>query len=163
MHNIEAKKILDDCEGDLSRVDVIITSLGSTSNIVPYLTKYGIIRASGALEISFKTIIVDYCSWRSKKQLKHYLSRKIRDGSMNPSYDNIAKLLSEFDADWNTQFKQNVKSHSLGNRLKTSLNSLVNARNEFAHGGNPSITISDVKSYFADSKAIMEILDRLLH
>lgn len=163
MHNSDVKQILDDCENDLSRVDGIIASLGATSNIVPYLTKYGIIRASGALEVAFKTIIVDYCSWRSKKQLKQYLSKKIRDGSMNPSYDNIIKLLSDFDGDWKTQFKTNVTSHPSGNRLKTSLNSLVDARNDFAHGGNPTITISDVRSYFGDSRIIMEILDTLIH
>ena len=46
--------------------------------------------------------------------------------------------------------------------LLTSLQSLVDARNDFAHGGNPNATISDVLTYFTHARRIMEIMDDVI-
>ena len=44
----------------------------------------------------------------------------------------------------------------------TSLQSLVDARNDFAHGGHPSTSISDLITYFTDSKEVIEVLDQIV-
>lgn len=78
---------------------------------------------------------------------------------MNPSYSNICKLLKDFDEDWLTEFKTSINNSSDKTTWMTSLQSLVDARNDFAHGGNPSASIGDVIIYYQHSRAVIEALD----
>ena len=159
MNNADVQRMLDDCATELVNVTTLITSLGIASSISPYLTKYALIRACGSIEQAFKAIICDYCSRRSKKQVKRFLEKRVRDSSMNPSYQNICKLLSSFDEDWLDEFKTAVNGSADKTAWMTSLTSLVDARNDFAHGGNPSPSIGDVTTYFTHSRAVIEVLD----
>lgn len=153
---------LDKCSFEISTVESLITSLGATASATPYLTKYSLIRACGAIETAFKTLIADSCERRARKQIKRFLNRKVRESSSNPSYTNICSLLNEFDEDWKNNFKDQVKAKSNSEMLRTSLQSLVDARNEFAHGGNPNVSIRDVKQYFQDARVIVEEIDAVI-
>lgn len=162
MNNNEVLLLLDECQDDLDKVGTIIDSLGQTSSVVPYLSKYAIIKACGTIEVAYKTIIADNCSKRTKKQVKTFIDNKVRDSSHNPSYTNICNLLDEFDSDWKDNFKQQVQIHTDRDEILTSLSSLVAARNEFAHGGNPTITISDVIRYYRFCRIVIEIIDNVV-
>lgn len=153
------EELLDECQQDLRRVEVIIVSLGGSSNIVPYLNNYAIIKACGTIEVAFKRIITDYCSKRSKKQVKKFLTRKVRDNSMNPSYDTICRTLGDFDRDWKSKFKDDVNAHAEKDVILTSIKSLVDARNSFAHGGHPGLSINDTISYYLKFREAIELLD----
>jgi len=162
MNNSQVQQQLDDCAVDLAQVATIVTGLGIGSNIVPYLTKYAIIRACGVIEQSFKSVIADHCSHRSKKQVKQFLTRRIRDGSANPSFDNMCRFLGDFDDDWKSEFKAKLAHESNKSQLLTSLQSLVDARNDFAHGGNPSASLGDVTRYFTDARRVIELMDQVV-
>lgn len=163
MNNVEAEKVLIECDNDLSNALSIFTSIGATSNIVPYLNKYCIIRACGSLEVSFKTIIADFINKRSKKQIKKYINENVRENSANPSYNNICNLLKSFDLDWWREFKKKFNQHPKKHRILTSVESLVDARNEFAHGGSPNLSLSSTIQYFTTSRVMIEILDDVVN
>lgn len=76
--------------------------------------------------------------------------------------DNICKLLHDFDEDWKKDFKAQLDLEPNKANLLTSLQSLVDARNEFAHGGCPTATINDVVIYFDHAKRIIEIMDSVV-
>ena len=97
-----------------------------------------------------------------KKQLKTFVAAKVRESPANPSYSKICQILAEFDITWKDNFKNMMSTLPNKSALLTSLQSLVDARNDFAHGGNPTITISNVISYFQDSRTIIEIVDRII-
>jgi len=163
MNNSGVLQLLDDCQDELDNVKLIIDGLGSTSNIVPYLNKFAIIKACGIVEVSYKSIVADYCDRRSKPQVKKFLKKYVRENSRNPNYSDICNLLKEFDANWHTTFKARIDAHPDRSRMKTSIESLVDARNEFAHGGNPSSTVSDVIGYFRDFRVVLEIIDDIVN
>ena len=162
MNNIQVLQQLDNCAADLTQVTTIVTGLGMSNNIVPYLTKYAVIRACGTIEQAFKTVIADYCERRSKKQVKQFLTRKVRDSSANPSYSTLCNFLGNFDEQWKLAFKAGVDGEINKGQLMDSLQSLVDARNDFAHGGNPSASLGDVNRYFVDSRRIIEIMDAVV-
>lgn len=162
MFNTDVENILNECQRDLDLAQSIINSLGITSNIVQYVTKYSLIKACSTIEISYKSIIADYCEWRSKKQVKKFISRRIRDSSSNPSYDNICKTLNEFDSVWANTFKNNLDLNPSKSTLLSSLQSLVASRNEFAHGGNPTLSIQSIIDYYKNSREIIEVLDSVI-
>lgn len=162
MNNTDVEQQLNACQTELINIQSIINGLGLTSNITPYLTKYSVIRACGSIESSFKTVIADYCEYRSKTQVKRFISKRIREGSANPSFDMICKFLNEFDSNWKVNFKTKLNAEPNTQNLKNSLQSLVDARNDFAHGGNPSASISDVLDYFSNSRRIIELMDDVI-
>ncbi len=162
MYNVDVDALLNECSTDLSNASAILSTIGTTSNIVPYLNKYCIIRACGSIEVSFKTIIADFIDKRSKKQIKNYINERIRENSANPSYQNICKLLKSFDTTWNNDFKRKLKSHVDHSSIMSSIGSLVDARNEFAHGGNPTITLRDTIRYYEEAKKLISILDEVV-
>ncbi|WP_428034831.1 HEPN domain-containing protein [Amphritea sp.] len=162
MNNTDVDQQLTICQTELASIQGIITGLGLTSNIVPYLTKYSVIRACGTIENAFKTVIADYIEHRSKKQVKRFISKRIREGSANPSFDMICRFLGEFDENWKSEFKTKLNMEPNKQSLTDSLQSLVDARNDFAHGGNPGASITDVITYFGNARRIIEIMDDVI-
>jgi hypothetical protein len=162
MNNADVHLHLDQCRIELNHIRDSITALGIMSQVAPYLTKYAVIRACGAIEVSFKNLIVDFCSKRSKKQVKRYIFMKIAKGSANPSQDKILSILNEFDEDWKKVYKANLKADPDRQQLLDSLQSLVDARNDFAHGGNPTLSISDVLTHFTNAQKVIEHVDSVI-
>jgi hypothetical protein len=162
MNNKEVEDLLDKGQADLARVDSIVNVIGQTSNPVPYLNKYSIIRACGTIEVAYKKLVSDFCKRKSKAQVKNFIDKKMLRDSRSPKYDNICNFLGEFDSNWHKTFVDEIKKHPDGAKIKTSLNSLSAERNDFAHGGNPIVTVADIVSYFAYSRIAIEILDRIV-
>lgn len=162
MNNQSALLFIEECEFDLGRIELIIQALGSTNNAVPYLTKYSIIKVCGTLEQCFKTIISDFCTQNQSPQAVKFIDISFRESSINPNIQNIHKSLSRFDEGWNKEFKRQLKSNVNSSRIQDSIKSLNNARNQFAHGGNPTTTFTDVQNYYVDAKIIIEILDDII-
>ncbi len=162
MNNLDVATTLNDCESELLHIETLIAAMGPMNSMVPYFNKYSIIRACGTIETSFKTLIVDHCNKRSKKQVKNYLNKNVREGSSNPSYDKIIRMLKDFDITWANDLKTTLQGLGNYNSILTSLQSLVDARNEFAHGGNPTVAFIDTKRYFIETKAIIVHLDAII-
>ena len=161
MTNQEAQDSIDICTAELQRIYHLIQGHGHMSPIVPFLTKYSIVRACGTIEFCFKTIISDSHSGHST-QITNFIDNTVRNSSMNPSRQNISTTLKKFDPDWKTNFNQKLNEHTDSERMKASIDSLNSARNSFAHGDTPSATFENINDYFIDSIEIMKILDEIV-
>lgn len=162
MNNSNVQLLLTNCEAELTHINAIIAQLGGTDLIVPYLNKYSVIKSCGTIEISFKTLIADFCSKKSTPQVKNFINKRIRENSTNPSYGRIIQVMKDFDKKWVTNFQTQMQALPNYSSITTSLNSLVDARNDFAHGGNPTITFNDIKNYFNESKQLIVTLDNVI-
>lgn len=162
MNNPAAKQLLTECESELADIKALISKAGPFDVSIPYLTNYALIKVSGTIEQSFKTIIADKCENNQSPQIKTYIQNSFRLNSRNPSYDNICRSLEEFDHSWNDMFKKRISSKRNATKLKTSIKSLNEARNEFAHGGNPTVSFDSIVNYFKDSYAILIVLDAVV-
>lgn len=158
MNNLGAKQSIDDCSLEMEEIQKIIDVFGQSHSIVPYLTNYAIIKCCGTIENTFKAILSDFHN-TLPIQAKNYIETTFTNSSMNPSKENICKSLKRFDENWNTEFKQKLDLVPNKSQIDSSLKSLNDARNEFAHGGYPRVSFSSVKTYFNDSKKIIEIID----
>lgn len=162
MNNLDIQTLVDECDDDFKRIEALIFVLTSINPAVPYLTKYAIIKACGTFEQAFKLIISDFSCLGQSAQIKNFIDSSFRESSINPSLDNIHKSLKKFDGQWNTNFKNFLDTDTDISRIKSSISSLNNARNQFAHGGNPLVTFNDVKDYFDDAKKIIVYLEQSL-
>ena len=159
MKNTVVDQFLDDCEEELNQLEASMTLLGHTSPLGMFLTRYAIIKACGTIERAFKSLVADFTEDKQSQQIKNYLRSRVRESSMNPNEHNISQLLRSFDENWANEFAKKLKTLPEQSRKKQSLKSLVEARNSFAHGGNPTTTITQVKIYFCDSREIMNAID----
>lgn len=159
MNNLEVEKILKDCKDELDGLEKIRNALGSMQPVMRVINLYALIKVCGTLEMAYKMIIADHCDTGQNEQVKKFISNKVRDSSKNPSYASMCQLLNDFDLSWKKEFKKRIKTHPNSERLFDSLESLNEARNEFAHGGSPSISFNYINSYFSDGRIFIEILD----
>lgn len=162
MNNEDVKRILDDCLAELDGISALLTGLGDGANPTPYIKKYAVIRATGSIETAFKQTIADKIDMNSHVQVKNFIKRKIRDSSCNPKLGMIENMLSEFDDRWRARFDEQMALDDKP-RLKGALTALVEARNSFAHGGDPDMSIDSTLSYFRDGVRVIEILDAVVH
>lgn len=161
MNNQSVLQKLNDCSTELMKIQESINFVGQSHSIVPFLTNYAIVKCCGTIENSFKTIITDFHN-SLPQQAKNYIEETFYKSSMNPSKDNIHRSLEKFDPNWNLDFKNKLNSEANKARLESSLKSLNDARNEFAHGGRPTVSFQSILLYFNDSKRIIEILDDIV-
>lgn len=161
MNNNSVQQKIEECKEEIDRIENFIQDNGQAHNMVPFLTKYLVIRCCGTIENAFKNIISDYHS-NIPLQARNYIENTFTNSSMNPSKDNICKILKKFDEAWNNRFKAKLLENS-SQQLEDSLKSLNNNRNQFAHGGNPTASYNDIKRYFGDAIKIIELLDETIN
>jgi len=153
---------IESCVDEFHKIGSIISGMGSMSHPVPYLTRYSIIRACGTIEYGYKTIISDVNQDSQTEQIKNFINKRFRNSSMNPSYENIISSLRGFDNNWAEKFKTEVNALEYPTKVKSSLKSLNEARNAFAHGGSPSTSFLNVEVYFGDCVKILESIERAI-
>lgn len=161
MNNVEVKQILDNCKEELESIQALLAGLGDGARPTPYVKKYAVIRATGAIEVGFKTIIADKVDEDSHEQVQNFIKRKIRDSSCNPSLGIIENMLCEFDTKWKNKFDELLALTDKPAK-KGSLTKLVSARNQFAHGGDPDLNIDETILCFNDAVDVLGILDQVV-
>lgn len=161
MNNQTVLQNLTDCTNELQKIQESINFVGQSHSIVPFLTNYAVIKCCGTIENSFKTIITDFHS-TSTTQAKNYIIETFYNSSMNPNQSNIRNSLKRFDLNWDIQFIGKLNLETNKSRIESSLKSLNEARNQFAHGGSPAVSFNNIVTYFNDAKRIIEILDEVV-
>lgn len=161
MNNQNVDNAINDCLTEFNQLSVLVGSVGAFSQMSKYLTLYSLIKACGVLEYSYKTIVADYHNGASP-QIRNYLDKMIRNSSKNPSLDNISSMLKSFDPSWNSAFKAKLNSHPNKDRIKQSLSSLNDNRNNFAHGQPCSASFANIQDYFKDAVEIIKMLDSVV-
>lgn len=134
---------IDDCRNDLDKIRNYIVDHPMDS-ICQYLISYSVVRACGIIETIVKKIIFDYLSIGANQEAINYFEKQIIESPWNPSCGKIQKLLDIINSNWSQQFQATTK----GTKQKSDLNSLVNLRNDFAHGQKITASIDNIIDYF---------------
>ena len=153
---------ISDCKLELNNIREWINKNNLHSN-VRYLVAYSVVKASGTIEIVFKSMVYDLLAENASLETKSYLTRMIIDSSCNPSTGNIGKILEQINVDKKKAFDINIKEAPEGMEQKANLNSLVSLRNDIAHGRSIGSTINTVTKYFDSGVEVLNILDAVLY
>lgn len=151
--NGDNQNLIDDCINDLNNVKKYIAA-NALSSICQYLISYAVVRSCGTIEVVVKNIIFDYLSTGATQETINFLEKQILDSSWNPSCGKIQKLLDMINPSWSQEFQ----AFTNGTKEKTDLSSLVNLRNDFAHGNKVTSSIDNVIDYFEGSCTIVNFL-----
>ncbi|EKS17564.1 hypothetical protein HMPREF9186_01332 [Streptococcus sp. F0442] len=156
--NDDEKRVLEDCNLEIQRIKNWINNNKLDSN-VKFLVSYAVIKASGSIELVFKSMINTFLSQNCIDETKVFLTKNIIDNSANPSPGNIEKHLEQFDGRRKEKFSNLLKD----SQDKGNLKSLVALRNDIAHGRTINSSINIVESYFKSGKKILETLEVVIN
>ena len=150
---------LDDARQELESIREWINKDRNKFDIkTKYLVSYAVVKASGSIEVVFKKIVFDFLSQNVREETGQYLEKMILDSSCNPNTGNMSNMLQNISGLKRNIFDQQVKE----SEKKDKLNSLVQLRNDFAHGDNVNISINTVITYYAAGITILNILDNII-
>lgn len=150
------------CSVELTDISSKMSSLQPLDKTRSYLTQYALIRACGTIEFVYRSIVADFFDQFGVDQMEMYIDKTVRQGSMSCKYDNMCSLLSKFDDSWCRNFKQAAAQHPDGQRLMSSVNSLVTNRHQFAHGRPPTATFTDICQYYQDGLTLIGLFDSIV-
>lgn len=151
-------KLLYDCDLELQRISKWIDKNKIDSN-VKYLVSYAVIKSCGTIEHVLKSTLYEYLKKGSPLETQNYLQKQILEASYNPSPEKINQLLKNMNPIWNDEFKKRTRTTD----DKAKLDSLVNLRNDFAHGSSISATITNVIDYYESAKNIISCIDGIIN
>lgn len=104
-----------------------------------------------------KYILIDYIEGRSSREIVNYITKRL-DRFTNPKYSAIAQLVGLFNRDWAKKLENDFDS-----RYKTTINSVVNLRNQLAHGENTPVSLPQIREYYADVKRFVALLHDVIN
>ena len=84
--------------------------------------------------------------------------------STNPSPDNILDFLAKFEKEWKKGLSKKLSEYKKENTkdLSYDLNSLVQLRNQIAHGTNCTESKGTIMGYYKSGIEVLKILDNIL-
>lgn len=147
---------IQDCQSELASIKMFIHK-NPLDSVVRYLVSYSVIKSCGTIELVYKDIIYTHLIKNANPEAVAYFSKNIKESSSNPKIDNICSLLKQLNTNWNSNFKNTATDID-----KQCLNSLVELRNQLAHGNSITSTIDDVVTYFTSGCNILNVLDSIV-
>lgn len=155
--NGELLQMITDTKEELKSIRQWINAGNQFDSKTRYLISYSVIKASGTVEVIFKNIIYNSLIVGANEKAKGYFEKAIIDSSCNPNTGNMSNMLQNISSEWKRVFDQQVKESG----EKDKLNSLVQLRNDFAHGDSIAVSIDTVIKYFDSAVNILKILDKV--
>lgn len=146
-----------DCQSDLEKVKKFVLA-NPLESVCQYLICYSVVRACGTIEVVAKEIIFNYLSNGAARETINYLEKQIVESSWNPSCGKIQNILDTINPSWSQRFQALTN----GTKEKSDLKSLVNLRNDFAHGQAITATIENIEDYFNGSCIILDKLTKVI-
>ncbi|MCU6763164.1 HEPN domain-containing protein [Brotonthovivens ammoniilytica] len=159
---VELKDLINECTTELTDISAKINTLPPLDKLRAYLTKYALIKSCGTIEFVYRSLVADFFDQSDLTQVPTYIEKTVRNGSMSATYDNMSGLLGKFDDNWKRDFKNAVAQHPNSKRIRSSANSLVNNRHQFAHGKTPTATFKDIQQYYTDALELIVIMDSVV-
>ncbi len=126
--------------------------------VVSNLSKYLCILISGYTEKVFVDLIVRHYNNRTSPQLVRFISHKLKYVT-NLNLQKIEKILNAFDSEWVAvlQKKMNYDIYT------DSLSTIYGNRNNIAHGGISTITVSTLKEAYHYIKELIEEIRKIIN
>ncbi len=117
------------------------------------LARYMCVLCSGLIEQAVISILETYTRSKSHPRVASYV-----DGQLarfrNAKFEDILVLLSHFDPLW----REHVQS-TTASEVKDAIDSIVNNRNQIAHGRQANISLGVFSDYYKYTKEFIRALD----
>lgn len=125
---------------------------GLSEELLADHAKYLCILVSGFIEKSLSEIVLEHARRHSTLSIQRFVEIKTSRFT-NAKPKKIIELLGSFDSDW-----QRMIEAILVDQNRAAFESVINLRNQIAHGALVGITFVQIKEYF---KTIVAVIDEI--
>jgi hypothetical protein len=108
------------------------------------------------IEVACREYVNRFVAKRSHPAVARYVSQKLYF-FQNPSAENILELVRSFDPSIAAAFES-----AIGSKGKDAIDSVVNNKNQLAHGKGTGLGLDTMKRYLVDVQAAIESMRSLL-
>ncbi len=129
------------------------TATGENIELQGHWGRYLCILAAGLLENSIREIYQEFVQNSASPPVASFASSRLR-GINNPKSERFVQVASSFSQEWGQSLAEFLNA-SNGER-KDAIDSIINNRNQIAHGRNTNIFVVRVKGYL---DRVVEVID----
>lgn len=142
---------------DIMRIkDLIEIASTSENQVSGFLSNYICIVTSGLIEVAVRGRLSDFTDIRSEGRISSYVQRRLED-FVNPKWEKIENLLKAFDSSWPEEIEARIGEEGI-----EAINSVVNNRNNFAHGRTGSLSLGVMQGYFRHIEKFISALEEVV-
>jgi len=129
---------------------------GSDPEIAAMMSSYLAVFISGIYEDCIEYLFKERAGRNKDSEIQNFVENIMDKDFRNPNYEKIRDFLKYLNETYGDQLDK------LGNEYKDALNSIVNNKNQIAHGGTCNATINDIITYHKKALKIFEELEKIL-
>lgn len=122
-----------------------------------YLAQYMTVTISGTFEFLIKNLIIAKFYKENSMEVVSLIESHLYSYFRNPKFQKISELLEKFNTQWASDFNR------LPNLHKIAIDNIVYHKNDIAHNLGSDITLTDIKNYYNNSKAIILKIEQMLN
>jgi len=154
MNSSSAQSLLDSIDQTITDIDGIA---GSQVTVDAYLAKFLVVYICGIYEEAIENILTDFVARNTgRPEIVAYVRNSIEKSFRNPKADKLIELAKSLgQPTWQATLNAMTAE-------KIALDSIVNNKNDIAHGHGCTITLREVKDYYNLSRPLIEQFDFLL-
>jgi hypothetical protein len=133
-----------------------VTKLSDLEESQADYARYLCVLVSGFIERAVTEIVLAYAHGKVAAPLRSFLEASLKRLT-NIDKDRLLILVGSLDAGWRAQ----LESYVIDER-QAAINSIVGLRNDIAHGGGGSLSLSQVEKYWIAVQEVIEKVEQLI-
>jgi hypothetical protein len=118
--------------------------------------RYLCVLVSGYTEAAIAALTINYCSRQASPSVNRYLSTKL-GRLQNLKAQKLLDLVGAFDSKWREQL-----AHYIEGARRDALDSVVDLKNQIAHGNSVGVTYTRIETYYERVKEIVDFVASML-
>lgn len=149
MRNREIEKY----ERRLNRLFGKFNTITDDPELLAHWSRYLCILVSGYLEEAIRAVLRDYSRLKAAPNIANHVDTNLRS-FRNPKMEPILKLSGSFSEAWRKNIEMSCKDE-----IKDAVDSIVNIRNQIAHGKDVGITPGILRKYYENAQKLVVLLE----
>ena len=130
--------------------------INADAELQSQIARFLCVLASGLIEQAVISLLDDYVRARSQARVQRYAGYQI-SRLQNAKFEDILKLVGRFDPAWRTHLESDTSDE-----VKSAIDSIVNNRNQIAHGKQVNISLGTFSGYYLRVKIFLVNLEVFL-
>lgn len=122
--------------------------------LLSHWARYFCVRTAGIIENGIAEIYSEFAKRTSARQVGSYAASRLKT-IQNPNAEKITIVARSFDAHWASALEKYLEEDG----RKDAIDSVMNNRNQIAHGKDVGITIPRISEYLEKSEEVLEFIE----
>jgi hypothetical protein len=133
----------------------LVKSYNDSDEIKAILSNHLCVLVSAFIENSFRNMIIQYAKNKSHPNISNYINTQMKYLT-NLNEEKMRQLLNSFDRNWSVSF-----SHAITEKEKAAIDSIINNKNNIAHGRATTLSFAYINDYYISAKKVIKIVQKL--